>query len=229
MINVGGKPVLQRNIEWLRGHGVREFVVNVHHRPEAITGFLRDGSQFDVHVRYSFERELLGTAGAVVAAAPMLLPGPFLVVYADNLIMVDVARLLRLHEAAQAMVTLALFFRRDVSTSGAVTLDQTDRVVSFAEKTGRQIPGWVNAGLLSCDEKLVDFIPRTGTVDFGHDVFPSLIRSGQKIQGYRMGPHEALRWIDTREDLARTEAEIEALEGRAGAIVQSWTSEDQRS
>jgi NDP-sugar pyrophosphorylase family protein len=113
---------------------------------------------------------------------------------------------------------MAVFSRSDASTCGVVTLDESDRVVSFAEKTGRSIPGWVNAGLLSCEGEVLDFIPHTGAVDFGHDVFPALIRSGKKIQGYRMGPDEALRWIDTPNDLARTEAEINALERKESAI-----------
>jgi NDP-sugar pyrophosphorylase family protein len=206
---------------------VREFVVNLHHRPEVVTDFLGDGSRYGIHVQYSLERELLGTAGAALAAARMLLPGPFVVVYADNLISCDLTRLLHAHDAAHAIVTMAAFFRDDVSTSGAVTLDEGDRVVSFVEKAGHSIPGWVNAGLLSCEEKLLDFIPPTGAVDFGHDVFPALLRSGQKVQGYRMGPPEALRWIDTPEDLARTELEIDALE-RSAVVVErdSTTSRD---
>src|SRR5436309_2109585 len=109
MVELGGKPVLLRNVEWLRGYGIGEFVVNLHYLPDTIRDFFGDGSGFGVRVHYSFEPLLLGTAGAVRAAANLLLPAPFLVVYADNLINCDLDRMRREHEMASAILTVALF------------------------------------------------------------------------------------------------------------------------
>ena len=68
MVPVAGKPVLQRNIEWLRSQGVVDLVVNLHHYPEVVTDYFGDGSAFGVHLHYSYEPELLGTAGALWGA-----------------------------------------------------------------------------------------------------------------------------------------------------------------
>ena len=68
MVPVAGKPVLQRNIEWLRSQGVVDLVVNLHHYPEVVTDYFGDGSAFGVRLSYSYEPELLGTAGALWGA-----------------------------------------------------------------------------------------------------------------------------------------------------------------
>ncbi|TMJ94650.1 MAG: nucleotidyltransferase family protein [Actinobacteria bacterium] len=208
MVELVGKPVLLRNVEWLRSQGIRELAVNLHYLPGTIRDFFGDGSRFGVQMQYSFEPQLLGTAGAVRAAANLLLPAPFLVVYADNLISADLDRMRREHKMARAILTVALFHRDDTSQSGVVTLDANDRLTSFAEKTGRVTSGWVNAGLLVCEQRVLNYIPNDGAADFGHDVIPRMIESGEMVCGYRMLPHETLRWIDTVEDFRRTNAEL---------------------
>ena len=39
MVPIAGKPVLQHTIEWCRGFGINEFVLNPCYLPEAITSF----------------------------------------------------------------------------------------------------------------------------------------------------------------------------------------------
>jgi mannose-1-phosphate guanylyltransferase len=210
MVSVGGKPVVDWTIEWLRSHGVTELVVNLHHHQELVTAHLGDGHKHDMKIAYSVEENLLGTAGAVRAARAKLGSDPFLVVYADNLIRCDIGAFLACHSASRATITLALHWRRDVSNSGVANLGPADRIRRFVEKP--KVAGaedhWVNAGLLLCQEAVYDYIPPQHASDFGQDVIPALIAAGMNVQGYRMQPPEQLLWIDTPEDLARTENEL---------------------
>ena len=210
MVPVAGKPILRRTIEWLRDQGVTDLTVNLHAYPDAVTGYFGDGGACGVRLRYSPERELLGTAGAVGAVAPWLGEEPFLVVYADNLIRCDLARLTALHRRHAAALTLALFWRDDVSASGVVALDERDLVTAFKEKPrpGEELSHWVNAGLFLCEPRVLRFIPARGASDFGHDVLPAMLAAGERLAGYRMGPDESLRWIDTPADLAATETAL---------------------
>ncbi len=43
MLPVAGKPLLGHTVEWLKGHGVGEIAINLHHRPEAITSYFGNG------------------------------------------------------------------------------------------------------------------------------------------------------------------------------------------
>ncbi len=65
MIPIAGKPILQHNVELLARHGIREIAINLHHCPEVVRSHFGDGSRFGVSITYSYEPELLGTAGAV--------------------------------------------------------------------------------------------------------------------------------------------------------------------
>src|SRR6185503_17252889 len=89
---VDGEPLARRTIRWLAGHGVRELVVNLHHRPESIAAVLGDGRDLGVRVRYSWESPVLGSAGGPRHALPLLLDaaepgggGTFVLVNGDTL------------------------------------------------------------------------------------------------------------------------------------------------
>ncbi len=215
MVPVAGKPVLQHNVEWLRSQGVVDLVVNLHYHPETVTDHFGDGSAFGVRIHYSYEPELLGTAGALWAARQFFSQERFLVLYADNLIDCDLTRLYDLHMASRATLTMALFWRADVSASGVVSLDENGRISAFKEKPKPEeaLSHWVNAGLLLCEPGVPRFIPPEQPSDFGHDVLPALLAAGELLYGYTMGPDEGLWWIDTAEDLQQVREEWKRKNG----------------
>jgi hypothetical protein len=63
MVPIGGKPLLEHTIEWLRGFGVTEVIINLSHLPDVIRDHLGDGERWGVRITYSLEAEPLGTAG----------------------------------------------------------------------------------------------------------------------------------------------------------------------
>ncbi len=65
MIEFKGKPLLQHNIELCKRYGIEDIFINLHHLPDRITKYFGDGERFGVKIKYSYEEELLGTAGAV--------------------------------------------------------------------------------------------------------------------------------------------------------------------
>jgi NDP-sugar pyrophosphorylase family protein len=208
MVPVAGKPVLQWNIEWLRSQGVADLVVNLHHYPEAVTGYFGDGSAFGVRLRYSYEPVLLGTAGALWGARKLLASERFWVIYADNLVNCSLERMESLHLSVDATLTMGLFWREDVSSSGVAELNDDGRITGFKEKPRAKEARshWVNAGLFLCNYKLLQFIPPNQNCDFGLEILPAMLAAGEPMYGYPFGNGESLYWIDTPEDLARTEA-----------------------
>src|SRR5262245_25760742 len=97
MVPIAGKPLLEHHFDYFRRQGVTEFILNLHHMPERITDCFGDGSKFGVHVTYSIEKEIMGTAGGVKRMEANLRDGTFLVLYGDNLIRVEMAPLLEFH------------------------------------------------------------------------------------------------------------------------------------
>jgi len=69
LVDVGGKPLLQRAIEKLKNEGITEIVVNVHHFSELVISFLKN-NDFGIPVYISNETEkLLDTGGGLKKAA----------------------------------------------------------------------------------------------------------------------------------------------------------------
>jgi mannose-1-phosphate guanylyltransferase/mannose-1-phosphate guanylyltransferase/phosphomannomutase len=188
MLPIAGEPLLARTLTWLRRAGITEAALNLHHLPDVVRGGLGDGAAFDMHLRYHYEPELQGTAGAV-HGFPGFFDQPFLVIYGDLLLDLDLADLIGFHQAQRAAMTLALKRTTTPQSQGMIEIDQGGRVLRFAEKP----PEWdagdtANAGVYVCEPQLIDRIP-PGFSDFGHDIIPGLLRDewpvyGRPLRGY---------------------------------------------
>jgi NDP-sugar pyrophosphorylase family protein len=95
MLEVAGRPFVEWQLELLVASGLRDVVMCVAHLGELIRNHVGDGARFGARVLWSEEGpELLGTAGAVRAALP-LLEDSFLVTYGDSYLPFDYAAPLR--------------------------------------------------------------------------------------------------------------------------------------
>jgi N-acetyl-alpha-D-muramate 1-phosphate uridylyltransferase len=84
LLEVGGKPLIQYHLEALGRAGIRDIVINLAWQGELIRRALADGKRFGVQIRYSDEPAgALETGGGILAALPLLGPGPFLVISGD--------------------------------------------------------------------------------------------------------------------------------------------------
>ena len=134
-VPVNGRPLARRILTWLVGYGIREAIVNLHHRPETIAAVIGDGSDLGLRVRYSWEQPVLGSAGGPRHALPLLTDGydgPFLIVNADTLSTVDLHGLLARHGQSRAAVTMALIANPDPLKYGGVKVSPEGYVTGFA-------------------------------------------------------------------------------------------------
>ncbi len=209
MVPVAGRPVLEHNLLWLSRYGVRRVVVNLHHLPDVIAGYLGDGSRWGIEIHYSREPELLGTAGALRRVVSFF-ERTFFVWYGDNMSTCRLDRLVAQHRARGGVATIALHEREDPTASGIVGLDEDGRITRFLEKPRPEqvFSHWVSAGILVVEPQVFAAIPAAGPSDWGRDVFPALLAAGAALYGYRMAGDERLWWIDTPDDLCRVEEEL---------------------
>jgi len=89
MLEVGGRPFVDWQLERLAASGIRDVVMCIAYLGNQIREHVGDGSPFGVRVEWAEEGPvLLGTAGAVRAALP-LLAETFLVTYGDSFLPFD--------------------------------------------------------------------------------------------------------------------------------------------
>jgi NDP-sugar pyrophosphorylase family protein len=105
---VAGEALVSRILHWLQAAGVRRVVLNLHHRADSITAIVGDGSRVGLSVRYSWEPEVLGSAGGPARAIPLLESDRFLIVNGDTLTDVDLHALAAQHVDTNALVTMAV-------------------------------------------------------------------------------------------------------------------------
>ena len=132
---VAGTPIITRILRWLQHAGIRHVVLNLHHKPETITSIVGDGSQFGLQVRYSWEREVLGSAGGPRHALSLLDAERFFIINGDTLTDCDLQAVARAHLAQRARVTMAVV-DGDVQRYGGVIVDDDERVRGFGKPGG---------------------------------------------------------------------------------------------
>jgi NDP-sugar pyrophosphorylase family protein len=189
---VMNRPLIHWTLERLARHGVREVVVNLHHRPDSIVRAVGNGSAFGLKVRYTRERAILGTGGGPRKARALLGDGPVLIVNGDVLFDFDLGALMRQHRRRRAAATLALLPNPDVGRYSPVVLRRDGRLASIA---GRPRPArgrpWLFTGVHVVQAELLDRLPR-GASDSVRDLYAPLIGEGALVAGFRARG----RWYD---------------------------------
>jgi NDP-sugar pyrophosphorylase family protein len=191
-------------------------VLNLHHRPETISGVVGDGSDLGVRVRYSWEQPLiLGSAGGPRHALPILDATTFLLVNGDTLTDVDLSTLSDVHERSAARITMALVPNAHPDRYGGVRLDEGGRVTGFTRKgTADGSYHWIGVQVAQSDvfASLPDGQPARSL----GGLYDQLIAAEPgSIRGFVT---DAAFWdVGTVADYWSTSWSIAAREGRPGA------------
>lgn len=198
LLEVQGKTILEHNVELCKKFGTEEIFINTHHLSPMITSALGDGEKYGLSIKYSYEPQLLGTAGALLNFKSQLGHQPFYLVYGDNFSSFDLASLRRKADDVQTLAVIGFHYREDVSSSGVAEFDRNGKIMKFLEKpsAGQTDSNWVNAGLYFLSPSIFDFIP-PGESDFGRDIFPNLLAKGLPLYGVLQ--NSAVYAFDTEE------------------------------
>ncbi len=204
MLPVGEKPLLAYLVNWLHSHHITEIAINLHYAPDAIINHFGDGSAYGVALTYSYEAQLLGTAGAAKQLEHFL-NETFVVIYGDVYTNLDLTRLTDFHRTREATsgqasaLTLALYQVPNPMECGLVELDSANRVTRFVEKppADQVFTDLANAGIMVCEPEILQVIPHNTAFDFGHNVLPRLLALDSPVFGQAIAEHEFLIDIGT--------------------------------
>lgn len=166
---VNGKPLLQRNIEFLKQHGITEIVVNVFHFAEQIIDFLKENDNFGLTIHISDERpEVLETGGGLVFAKNYF-DEDFLVMNVDILTDLNLTDFMKAHQENDALVTLAV---TDRNSSRKLLFDQNNHLKGWrnlgteeeilANTSSKDLTEMAFSGIHMIDPKLFDHISFDG-------------------------------------------------------------------
>jgi NDP-sugar pyrophosphorylase family protein len=182
MADVAGRPFLELQLERLKSSGIRDVVICAGYLHEMIQRYFGNGSGYGLSIRYSIERELRGTGGALKQAEHLLAP-TFLLCNGDTYVDADLEKFQREHHShtgsdLACLGTIAVSEVRDTRAYGLVMSDRQLRILKFCEKQPKAQSGYASAGVYMLERALLDLIPYSGSVSLEHAVIPQALRAG---------------------------------------------------
>jgi mannose-1-phosphate guanylyltransferase len=181
------RPLLQWTLERLAKNRFKEAILAVNYQTEV---FIKQSKikKYGMKITYSrdpFEKPL-GTGGPVKKAEKLIgHVDPFLVVNGDIFADVNYTEVLKIHEAKDALATMALHRVEDPSRYGVAELTKDNRITRFIEKPTRETAptNLINAGVYVLNTEIFKYIPEKRKVSMEREVFPKLVEEG-KLYGY---------------------------------------------
>ena len=211
LVPVGGKPVLQHQLELAAAAGIEEVTIFAGHRAEKIHDFVGDGSRFGLKVRIFTENEPLGNAGALLQSLD-LLPEHFMLAYGDLMLAVDLRRIAKLHMDRDADLTILVHPNDHPLDSDLVETDPDGWVTAIhacPHPPDKSFDNLVNGALYVVRrDALRSWSGFSGKQDFTKNIMAGLLANGGRMLAYRSS--EYLKDIGTPSRLQMAEADWQA-------------------
>ena len=213
LMPVNGRPLLEHWLGHMRGAGIDEVVVNVHHHADEMLRFL-ERPIFRSWVHPSVEDEILGTAGAVRSNRERLSGESVVVVHADNLCRCNFGDFVDFHHRCRPShtdMTMMTFEAEVPEACGIVDTDADGVVVGFHEKA-LDPPGWIaNGAVYILARTVLDWIVEHPEVtDLSTQVIPEYL--GRIATWHNTGVHRDIGTLEMLDRAQRDAASPEILE-----------------
>ncbi len=218
MAPIVNRPVMEHIVRLLARHGFTDIVCNLHWYPDEIRNYFGDGSRWGVDIVYSYEKELLGTAGGVKNVQDFFENNTFLVISGDALTDIDLKDALKFHKKNEGIATMVLTEVSDTSQYGVVIIDENNQIKGFQEKplSGEAESNLANSGIYFFEPDIFNYMPPGGKFcDFGKNIFPYLLDKDVKYYGYQHRQY----WNDVGSLDEYQQGNFDALEGKVNVSI----------
>jgi mannose-1-phosphate guanylyltransferase len=174
LVKVGGKPLLQWVVEWLRANGVTKIVMGVAYLKEQIIDFFGDGDRFGVGIQYSIHTVLGGTGeGFKLAIGRYVEDETFFALNGDQITDLTLKSMFKKHVKNHVknhvLSTIAVVHPR--LPFGLVKVDTNDYCRGFLEKPILKDVN-ISTGIYVFQRDIMEYLPQVGDVE--RTTFPTL-------------------------------------------------------
>jgi NDP-sugar pyrophosphorylase family protein len=207
LVEVGGRPLLEHILTFLRAGGIEDVVINLHHLGHLIEAHVGDGARFGLRVRYSWEDPILDTGGGIKRAESLLGGEPFVVANGDSLLDLSLRDVIDQHQARGGIATMVLRPDPEAARYGLVEVDAADRVRCVAGRppgvSSAALRGFMFCGLHVLQPDIFSWMDDAGAYSITRVTYPRLLEADVPVYACVANA----RWIniDTPEALAVAE------------------------
>ena len=208
LIDVNGEPFIAHQLRLLSANGIERVVACVGHLGEMIVEHIGDGRRYGTQVEFSFDGpRLLGTAGAVRQALPLLGQAFFFVMYGDSYLKCDYQAVQTSFEEFHQPALMTVFENRGRWEKSNVHFDK-GRIITYDKANLAPKMNHIDYGLSVFNQVAFQALPTDQPYELA-TLFQDLLHSDQlaayevRERFYEVGSIEGLR--ETRRVLAANE------------------------
>ncbi len=201
LLKVGNKAIMEHNLDRLAMFGIDDFWVSVKYLGEQIEAYFGAGKQKNISIEYVWEKEPLGTIGAV-AKINNFKHDYVLVTNSDLLTNIDYEQFF-LEFIKQGADLAVLTIPYQVAIPYAVLETEKGEVKSFKEKPTYTY--YSNGGIYLIKKEMLNYIPKD-TFYNATDLMEVLIKNGFKVISFPFSGY----WLDVgkHEDFEKAHIDI---------------------
>jgi dTDP-glucose pyrophosphorylase len=187
LLQVGDRPIIDHNLTRLTIFGIDDFWISVKYLGGQIQDYFGNGVDRNIHVKYIWEDEPLGTIGAVSKVTDFK-HDYVLVTNSDLLTNLDYEHFfLEFLEKDADMSVVSIPYQ--VNIPYAVLETEDDNILNFIEKPTYTY--YSNGGIYLLKKSVLDFIPHNSFFN-ATDLMEQLIQKGLKVTSYPLAGY----WLD---------------------------------
>ena len=202
MLKIGGKPIMEYNVDLLQAYGVSHLTLSVKYLAEVIEDYYKDGKDRNIDISYVTENEPLGTIGAVKKIKT----------FHNDYVLVMNSDLL-------TNINLEIMFNELVSNNADMIVATIDYKVKIpygvVEANGNEITAlkekpiytyYSNAGIYIFKKEMIDFIPSNEHFN-ATDLLEEGIAKNKKIVHFPIDSY----WLDIGKHIDFEKAQKDVL------------------
>ncbi len=205
LLKVGGKPIIEYNIDRLKNVGIKNIHLSVNYLAEQIVEYFGDGNDRSLNIKYVKEDKPLGTIGSI------LLVDNFdhediIVMNSDLLTNIDYADFFKTFKESEAdMAVAATSYHVDVPYA-VLEVNDSNAVKSLKEKP--RYTYYSNAGIYILKKDILKMIPEDQFFDIT-DLMDKILEMNLKLVTYPINGY----WLDIgkHEDFKKAQEDIKHI------------------
>ena len=204
LLKVGDKPIIEHNIDRLNTYGIDDIWISVRYLGDQIVDYFQDGKSRALRVNYIWEKDALGTAGAL-ALVNNFIHDCVLLMNSDLLTNINFEELYLFFEEHDADFVVACI-PYQVNVPYAVMETENNIVKGLKEKP--TYTHYSNAGIYLMKKDVINSIPQNQHFN-ATDLMEKLIAEGKKVVAYPLVGY----WLDIgkHEDYQKAQLDVKQI------------------
>ncbi|OGQ05159.1 MAG: hypothetical protein A2W61_05625 [Deltaproteobacteria bacterium RIFCSPLOWO2_01_44_7] len=182
MVEIGDKPFLQYQFEYLKNQGFNDFLLLLSYLGEQVENYFQDGKQLKINIQYAYEPEPMGTGGALKLAQNKIRE-EFLLLNGDTFCPLDYPDFLHKARGISEGGMIAVYKNWEPIAENNMRLEEGGLISAYSKAKETKEMNGVDGGIAYYRRTVLNAIPADKKISFEDEIYPQLIKK-KVLWGY---------------------------------------------